>query len=498
MLSNLTRNKSVLWILIGGLIVQVITAITQLGFSSGDQHFQIVEFSMYQLGKPNGAVEVWEIDNFVRPTLQVYLFSGFHLACNFLHITDPYTQHTILRVILGIIMWAVFNLFTMHFLRNSGSIAMVSALLVLNFGWALPFSRTLFSSEMMSSLFLFGSIYLYDYFKNSKYFLIMVGMGFLFSLAFYLRFQTAFGMLGVLIWMLFVEKKYRHVVPLGIGFLLGVALNSWLDYMFYGQFVFTPYTYYYANIVDGRADLFGRSSFLRYIGLIIAIIPAPLFSIIVFFYLLKLPFKKLADPVVLAVFLFVIFHSLVGHKEERFMFPIFNALPLLIGYAVPWIVDTFNSGRKWVGISMSLLLGTTLFINTAFLSAMLVVPYSQTVAFSKKVSEHFKGREVAIFSLRQSPFETPSGHEMEYYKQAAQNISVRKIRNFRASYIERESPRYLAVSFNDVKDHFAELERMGYKPVFSSSELLWKLNLFLQSKKVNTINEIWRLYERER
>jgi hypothetical protein len=31
--------------------------------------------------------------------------------------------------------------------------------------------------------------------------------------------------------------------------------------------------------------------------------------------------------------------------------------------------------------------------------------------------------------------------------------------------------------------------------VLSSSNLLWSLNEFLHERKVNTINEIWRLYE---
>jgi hypothetical protein len=89
-------DPQIKWLLFAGLMIQVLTSITAIGVSSADQHFQIVEFSMHQLGKPSGASYVWEFDHFVRPTLQVYLFSAYHMACNGIGITDPYQQLTIL------------------------------------------------------------------------------------------------------------------------------------------------------------------------------------------------------------------------------------------------------------------------------------------------------------------------------------------------------------------------------------------------------------------
>ena len=114
----INQNKYIPWVLIAGFIVQVVTSLTAIGVSSADQHFQIVEFSMYQLQKANGAVQVWEIDNFVRPTLQVYLFSAYHLACNFLGLTDPYAQLTVLRLFLGMAMFVVFNAMALFYFKN--------------------------------------------------------------------------------------------------------------------------------------------------------------------------------------------------------------------------------------------------------------------------------------------------------------------------------------------------------------------------------------------
>ena len=56
---------------------------------------------------------------------------------------------------------------------------------------------------------------------------------------------------------------------------------------------------------------------------------------------------------------------------------------------------------------------------------------------------------------------------------------------------------YFAVTYNDLKDGGTILDSMGYKPVIYSSKLLWNINEFLHSKKINTINDIWVLYRKE-
>jgi len=56
---------------------------------------------------------------------------------------------------------------------------------------------------------------------------------------------------------------------------------------------------------------------------------------------------------------------------------------------------------------------------------------------------------------------------------------------------------YFAVTYNDLKNGRPMLDSLGYKPVLYSSNLLWHINEFLHSKKINTINDIWVLYRKE-
>src|SRR5579875_517158 len=205
------------------LIVQIITAINQVGFFQPDQHFQIIEFSSYQLHRPSSVNFVWEFAAQMRPTIQVYLFSAYRLTCETLGIHDSYLQLTIMRVLLSIVLFSFFTFMVFYYFRNSDRKILFYVLMILNFSWAMPYTRTLFSSEMLSSLFFFGAFLLYDRKKEQQNFWYTLLIGFLFSISFYLRFQMGFALLGFGLWMIFFEKKYSRLLPLAIGFLIGIG-----------------------------------------------------------------------------------------------------------------------------------------------------------------------------------------------------------------------------------------------------------------------------------
>ena len=493
----LQTDKQIKWVWIAGLVVQLISCITAIGVSSADQHFQIVEFSLHQLGKESGAPFVWEMLHFVRPTLQVYLFSGYHQACNFLGITDPYSQLTILRILLGLVMFAVFNLVAVFYFKNGSRKILLYVLLLLNFSWCLPYTRTLYSSETVCSLVFFGTLLLYEIKKEKQPgFIFLAIIGLLFSMAFYFRFQMAMAMVGFGIYVL-SEKRYKYILPIAAGFVIGILINVYLDFLFYKEWVFTPFTYFYANINDGRAAQFGESSFLRYIGLLILVAPAPFFSIVFLYYGVKALFKNFSNPLLLSVIIFIVGHSLIGHKEERFLFPIFNVLPMVIGFGIPELELFYANGKKWVRSLMKGFFWFTVGLNMILLIAILSVPYSQTIKFSYLLKERFDGKPVTLHCLGQTPFETPSKNPMVFYKNGAKNITLKRVGGIDSLRLLNEKVTYLAATYNDIKNNKPLLDSLGYHPVMYSSSLLWKINGLLQSKKINTINEIWALYIKE-
>jgi phosphatidylinositol glycan class B len=355
-------------ILITGLVIQVIVAITATGSYHPDQHFQIIEFSSYQVGTPNGAAALWEFYNPVRPTLQIYLFSGWHYFINSLGISNPYTELKILRIILGLMMFMLFNAIAIYYFKGYQKKVVYAVLLILNFSWFLPYVKVQFSSEIVSALFFFGTAWLYDLKKErTPGIAFLLFIGFLFSLAFYFRFQVGFLLAGFGLWLIWIARKPKHILPIAIGFILGSLLNTWLDHDFYHKLVITPYEYYYANIIDKRAALFGTSSFLRYIGLFVAVVTVPPLSIFLFYYAIKGFFKNYKHPLFITTMLFIIAHCFVGHKEERFMFPILFILPIWIGWGLPAFFNYYDICRKWIRYLIKGMLIFSMVLNSVLL-----------------------------------------------------------------------------------------------------------------------------------
>ena len=381
------------------LIIQVIICLSAIGIYHPDQYFQIIEFSSYQLRRASAAHYVWEFAAHLRPTIQVYLFSAFYEACVGLGISDPYVQLGLLRLIFGLLLFVFFNGMTLFYLGKERRTILYWVLFILNFSWILPYTRTLFSSEMLSSLLFFSALLLYETRRrpDGPSYRTALLTGFLFSLAFYTRFQMGFAIAGFLVWMLLPERGQRRLLVLGAGFLAGVLLNTVLDSLFYHQAVFTPYTYFQINIVEGKAASMGTSSFLVYIGVLVAVILTPPLSI----FLLGAGFraavlKKFNLPLVASVIVFILGHCLVAHKEERFLFPVLNVLPIFVGWGLPGLLDWYRQRRKWL---RQLLKGMAFFsigLNGLLLAVLLFTPYSQSIYFTWLLKKNFANRQVTM------------------------------------------------------------------------------------------------------
>lgn len=480
------------WLLLFSLLIQLLFCLTQTGYFHPDQHFQLIEFSSWQLGEPTGATSVWELNSHIRPTLQVYLFSGFIELCRFIGIHDAYAQLTLLRVLFGLSGFVFFNALGIHYFKSDRSLLWL-VLLLLNLAWTLPYIRTLFSSEMASSIVFFGAILLYE--QKGKPFFYTLLTGILFGFAFYLRFQVAFGLVGFGLWLLIVDKNYKHLWPLATGFGIGVGVNLLLDYLFYHQFVFTPYEYFHVNITEGKAAEFGTSSPLYYIVMLLLVVGTPPLSFLLFYYSLKGAVKKYRQPLVWAVVVFIIGHCLVGHKEERFLFPIVPVLPILAGWGLPSLLVWYQRATAGVRRFLKGILYVSVALNTLTLILLLFNPIAQTIEFSRRLSSTFAQSSPTIYCLARTPFETESGLPLTFYRRNAPTIKLVKFHD--ADSVRYLKGAWLVTTYSDAKDRLPLLDSLGFKPRMYSSTLLWKTNQFFQSKGINTINEIWVLYKKE-
>ncbi len=507
-------------ILFVALVVQVIVCITAIGIYHPDQYFQIIEFSSWQLHRPSAAGHVWEFAAHLRPTLQIYLFSAYYALCSGVGIVDPYGQLELLRLLFGLALFVFFNGLAVWYFRQGDKRVLYGVLLLLNFTWILPYTRTLYSSEMLSSVLFFGAVFLYE--KGSRKpgglpsqrapssspmekgsadrpaLWVPLAAGFLMSLAFYTRFQMGFAIVGFLIWMVWPGKALRRLAPLGAGFLAGVLLNTGLDCGFYHQWVCTPYTYFHVNIIEGKAASMGTSSFLVYVAVLIAVALTPPLSIFLLFAGFRTALlKKLDRPIVLSIVFFIVGHCLVAHKEERFLFPILNVLPIIIGWGLPGLVGWTRRQRNGVRKGITGMAWFSVGLNLVLLAVILVTPYSQAIYFTWQLKKTFKGQPATIYALGHTPFETEERLPLVFYKSGVSNLRWERLPvNDSLSAIGAKAI-YVSTTYNQLGARPQYLDSLGYEAVLYSSHMLWGINELLSSMKVNTINDIWVLYKKK-
>ena len=155
-------------------------------------------------------------------------------------------------------------------------------------------------------------------------------LGILMGLAIECRYQTAFIVLGWMAWLIVFHRRtpaslFRFVPAFALGMGLVVLAAFFIDSWLYGEYVFTPWNYFKMNILEGMASSFGTSPFYGYLYLYFeSFISFPVYFhlllgiVLVFVFWVKHP-RHLLTWTMLCFF---IGHSLVGHKEGRFLFPL--------------------------------------------------------------------------------------------------------------------------------------------------------------------------------
>jgi hypothetical protein len=327
-------------------------------------------------------------------------------------------------------------------------------------------------------------------------------VGFVLSLAFFFRFQMGFAMIGLGIWFLFVERaSFSIIAGMVAGFLLGSALNVCLDSLYYGEFVFTPYNYWKTNIIDERA-LRKVKSVWNYVGILALVLAAPPLSVVLLFFTGRGLYKKFKDPYSLSVIFFLVLHSLVPHKEPRFLFPLFGILPVILGYGLRDYLDQLPAQVRKTDFSFGvrLLVLISVVANTVLLVLSLFVPVAQHIAFSKKLNDYFDGdTAVTVVFYQRTPYETQSVRNVATYylhskKPNLEFVTVQMRSEFLRRVHDHGKETYFVSTYDRlVRDNL--VDEMDCEPLLVSSGLLVWVNRWLQKLKAPVLPELWALYD---
>jgi phosphatidylinositol glycan class B len=503
--SHAIHDKYVRIILLSALAIQIISAVNAIGYWHPDQHHSIIEFASYKLGiTPAKYMTMMEFPNQIRQTIQVWVFMGFYKVMQFLHLDNAYTANMILRVITSLLGFTLFNYILLRTFEHDRRLTLYILLILANFSWALPYARTQFTSENFGSLAYFSAILLYKGFGGRSVTVWRaVLVGFVLSLAFFFRFQMGFAMIGLGIWFLFVDRaSFQIIVGMLAGFLLGTALNITLDSLYYGNFVFTPYNYWETNIIDRRA-LSSPDSVWNYVGILAAAFAVPPLSVVLLFFMGRGLYKELKDPYSLSVISFLLIHSLVPHKEPRFLFPLIGILPVILGYGLRDYLNGLPREIREADFSFRFrfMVWFSMGLNAALLVLLLFVPVSQYIAFSKKLNDYFdEGTTATVVFYQRTPYETQllqnvAAYYLHFKKPNLEFTKVLHGPEFLEKMHDHEKEIYFVSTYDRlVRDHL--VEEMDCEMLLVSSRLMVWINRWWERKlKGPVIPELWALYE---
>jgi phosphatidylinositol glycan class B len=309
------------------------SALTSATFFHPDEQFQVVEFAGLKLGFTVPERLPWEYGARIRPWLQPALYTLLAKPLLALGVAHRAALLALFRVATGAASLAALAHLSRVAVRElpRESMRRAYAAWLPLFGF-LPYLLVRTSSEALSGACLASAVaFAWDARAFTKRHAFACGA--LLGLAFEARFQSAFASLGLVAWVALVRRvpgsRLGALIAGGLGIL---AVAAFVDRWGYGAWCFPPLAYVRENVLHGVADSFGREPFWAYPVLVVVNVFGPSALLAV----LALPVAAWRFPrhaIVWAAVPFFLAHTLVAHKEERFLFPLVFLVPALVALA---------------------------------------------------------------------------------------------------------------------------------------------------------------------
>ncbi|MFY7860979.1 MAG: hypothetical protein ACOVP5_02035 [Chitinophagales bacterium] len=349
-----------------------------------DEHYQIFEFASYKLGYTPLENLAWEYTSHIRSGILPFFAFCVSKILLTLHIFNPFLVEAICRVLGSLffvfVMQRLILKFEMDSLDQDGRKRL--SLFHMLF-WILPIVMVRFSSEAIgASMFWLGFIY-FDVWKDKVKVRTIFFVGIIWGLAFYIRIHLAILIGMTYLWLLCYRRhRWSDIFVMAGGFGLATIVEISLNYWLYDTIVWTPFDYFKVNIIDNVASQYGVMPFYFYIVEMVKNLLPPLSLFLLAGVVLFVYYSPKSIFIWLLVS-FILIHSLIGHKEYRFLFPIFPILaPLACLGFVQYRSALLNSiYAKWLWRFNLFLLPASLFIHS-------FTPYNHFSLYPKTLQYH--------------------------------------------------------------------------------------------------------------
>jgi hypothetical protein len=199
-------------------------------------------------------------------------------------------------------------------------------------------------------MLLLGTYAVFPYFEGLRPARLLCG-GFLLGLAFCVRIQLA-PMEAVLGLAMLAINGWRRVWYTALGAVIGLALAGWVDYLTLAYPYASMIGYVQANIVEGVSSIFGRMPWYFFIVGLVRVWSGAL----ILFVWFGMEGVRRARPLGLLLAMaaaLILAHSVVAHKEYRFIYP---ALPLLlipVAAGIDRVMDLYPKGAATLAATLA-------------------------------------------------------------------------------------------------------------------------------------------------
>ncbi|MBN8222137.1 MAG: hypothetical protein J0L53_14530 [Spirochaetes bacterium] len=384
-----------------GLAAYALTAYHTHGYHQADEHFQIMEPGLAVTEARPMSELPWEFPAKMRPSLQIWLGLGLTKTFAAAGIHNRFTQMTLIRILVALLSFLLIFRLTEYLIRHLASErARVVALASVGLLWFMPYLHSRFSSEHLTAMaFVAGLLFLFKAEAAQRPPIFWAAAGFCFAASFWLRFQTAFALLPLVLYLVFARRDWPYhfgfgertytekILPLALlllGALMLSAIALAADRAFYGQTVVTPWHYFSENLLQGKAATFGVSPWWNYLRSFFkaAIPPIAVLGFITIGYFL---FKRRISFIAWIFVVFLGVHFMIRHKELRFLFPLAVFLPAMIGEIADAFIQRRSVSRtqQWEG---KVIITAVLLLNFFALALSAFVPADIQVAALKDIS----------------------------------------------------------------------------------------------------------------
>jgi 4-amino-4-deoxy-L-arabinose transferase-like glycosyltransferase len=331
------------FLLVLGLLLRILAALFARGYMGTDDHFQVIEIAAD-----------WQRGNFVfLPGDTQFYRSLFYPALNwllmvFLHQFGIYHPEAVMLV--NRLLHALFSLWTIVLTYKLGLLlfdrrAAFTAGLLSAAYFLMPYVSVRNLIETFCIPFLLWGLYettKVEMGKSKNPRRSWAWAGFAFGLAFLVRWQMAAAILGVGLYLIYCRAWRGLALMTTFGLIPVLAEAAW-DWWAHGLFFGSFRVYIQHNLTHAQDYIVGP--WYRYLLLLVGLFIPP-FSLLFLAAIVR--WVKRFDVLIWAALAFLIIHSAVPGKQERFILPLFPLLALMGSAGLQFWQESRPSFAPWI------------------------------------------------------------------------------------------------------------------------------------------------------